>query len=49
MWLLRADPLERQLVLEVIKEASEMAERRDKFLANSIINELAQALDRGNK
>lgn len=49
VWLLRADPLERELILDVMQEAVRISDRKDRQLANMIIEELAKALDRGSK
>lgn len=45
-WLLRADPLERELIIEVIAETIKFAEMRDRKLANMIIEELAAGMAR---
>jgi len=38
--------LERELVVEVIKETIVLSEQRDRKLANMVVEELAQALTR---
>jgi hypothetical protein len=47
--LLRADDVERALLLESVREAHRYAEQRDRALARMIISELAEAVKRGRK
>lgn len=45
--LLRADPVELDVLLRVVGEAHRYAEQRDKALARTIVSELSLALRRG--
>ena len=45
--VLRADPVERPLLLDAMEHAARLHADRDKALARAIISELAQALKRG--
>jgi hypothetical protein len=45
--VLRTDPIERQLLLEVAARTVRMADDRDEALARRIIRVLAEALKRG--
>jgi hypothetical protein len=45
--VLRADPLERELLMEATKYAHEYSEQRDRALARLVVSELADALKRG--
>jgi len=44
--LLRADPIERELLLNAMRTAAEWQQTRDLNLARTVINEYAQALKR---
>jgi hypothetical protein len=46
---LRADDVERALLLEAVGEAHRYSTQRDKALAHMIISELAEAVKRGRK
>jgi hypothetical protein len=46
--VLRADPLERELLMEATKHAHEYSEQRDRALARLVVSELADALKRGH-
>lgn len=45
--ILRADPVERELLLAIIREAHQHADNRDQRLARLVVSELSQALKRG--
>lgn len=47
--VLRAEPLERQLLVEATKRAHDYAEERDRALARLVICELADAMKRGRR
>lgn len=47
--MLRADPLERELLMEATKYAHEYSEQRDRALARLVVSELADALKRGRR
>lgn len=47
--LLRADPLERRVLLAVVDKAIELQDDRDRALANRIVNGVVEAWNRGRK
>ena len=47
--LLRADPVERPLLIAALEHAAKMHNERDEALAKRIVSELAAAMKRGGK
>ena len=47
--LLRADRIERELLMAASRHAHEYAEQRDRALARMVVHELAEALKRGRR
>lgn len=47
--VLRADPMELELLVEATKRAHDYSEERDRALARLVISELADAMKRGRR